>query len=99
MTGEITLKGDVLPIGGLREKLLASKRGGIYSVIVPKKNEKDVREMSEQITKDMTLYYVEKIEEVLEKILIDLPKKINAKAKSKSVRKPVKKGIKENNRT
>jgi ATP-dependent Lon protease len=71
MTGEITLKGDVLPIGGLREKLLASKRGGIYNVIVPRKNEKDVKEMSEQITKDISLYYVDNIEEVLEKILID----------------------------
>lgn len=71
MTGEITLKGDVLPIGGLREKLLASKRGGIFSVIVPKKNEKDVSEMSEQIVKDLNIHYVERIEEVLSRILID----------------------------
>jgi ATP-dependent Lon protease len=71
MTGEITLKGDVLPIGGLREKLLAAKRGGIFTVIVPKKNEKDVSEMSEQIVKDLNIFYVERIEEVLSKILID----------------------------
>ncbi len=70
MTGEITLKGDVLPIGGLREKLLASKRGGIFSVILPRKNEKDVKEMSEQITNDLTISYVERIEEVLSRVLI-----------------------------
>lgn len=70
MTGEITLKGDVLPIGGLREKLLAAKRGGIYNIILPKKNEKDVVEISEQIIKDLNIFYVERVEEVLEKILI-----------------------------
>lgn len=70
MTGEITLKGDVLPIGGLREKILAAKRGGIYSLIIPRKNEKDIKEMSEQILKDLNIFFVEKIEEVLEKILI-----------------------------
>jgi ATP-dependent Lon protease len=70
MTGEITLKGDILPIGGLREKLLAAKRGGIYNIILPKKNEKDVTEIPEQILKDLNIYYVERIEEVLEKILI-----------------------------
>ncbi len=71
MTGEITLKGDVLPIGGLREKLLASKRGGIFSIIIPRKNEKDVKEMPEQILKDLNIFYVERVEEVLEKILIE----------------------------
>jgi ATP-dependent Lon protease len=71
MTGEITLKGDVLPIGGLREKLLAAKRGGLFKVIVPKNNEKDISEMNEQILKDLTLYYVENIEEVLKIIIIE----------------------------
>ncbi len=70
MTGEITLKGDVLPIGGLREKLLAAKRGGIFNVILPKKNEKDVMEISKEITKDLNIFYVERVEEVLEKILV-----------------------------
>ncbi len=70
MTGEITLKGDILPIGGLREKLLAAKRGGIYNIILPKKNEKDVSEIPEQILKDLNIYYIERIEELLEKILI-----------------------------
>ncbi len=71
MTGEITLKGDVLPIGGLREKLLASKRGGIYSVIIPQKNQKDISEMPEQILKDLNIIYVDRVEEVLDKILIN----------------------------
>ncbi|MGC8765943.1 MAG: endopeptidase La [Brevinematia bacterium] len=70
MTGEITLKGDILPIGGLREKLLAAKRGGIFNIILPKKNEKDVSEIPEQIIKDLNIFYVERIEELLEKILI-----------------------------
>jgi ATP-dependent Lon protease len=70
MTGEITLKGDVLPIGGLREKLLAAKRGGIFNVIIPSKNEKDIKEMSSQILKDLNIMYVERVEEVLEQIII-----------------------------
>ncbi len=84
MTGEITLKGDVLPIGGLREKLLAAKRGGIF--IIPKKNEKDIKEMPEQILKDLTIFYVEKIEEVLKLILIDndADKKADDRANKKS---------------
>ena len=50
MTGEITLRGRVLPIGGLKEKLLAAKNAGMKTVIVPLKNEKDVKELSEEIT-------------------------------------------------
>lgn len=71
MTGEITLKGDVLPIGGLREKMLAAKRGGIFSIIVPRKNEKDVAEISETILSDLNIHYVERVEEVLDKILMN----------------------------
>ena len=70
MTGEVTLKGDVLPIGGLREKLLAAKRGGIFNVIIPMKNSKDISEMSPQILEDLNIVKVEHVEEVLEKILI-----------------------------
>lgn len=70
MTGEVTLKGDVLPIGGLREKLLAAKRGGIFEVIIPKRNEKDVKEISSKILERLHIHYVEKAEEVLEKILL-----------------------------
>ncbi|MCX7881847.1 MAG: endopeptidase La [Brevinematales bacterium] len=78
MTGELTLKGDVLPIGGLREKLLATKRAGIYEVIIPKQNEKDVMDIADEIKKDLTIHYVERATEVLE--LIFLPEENNKSA-------------------
>lgn len=65
MTGEITLRGRVLPIGGLKEKLLAAKNAGIKTVCVPKKNEKDVEEVSGEITKGLEIVYVETMDEVL----------------------------------
>jgi ATP-dependent Lon protease len=65
MTGEITLRGRVLPIGGLKEKLLAAKNAGITTVIVPKKNQKDVEEISSEITQGLTIVYVNTMEEVL----------------------------------
>lgn len=66
MTGEITLRGRVLPIGGLKEKLLAAKNAGISTVCVPKKNEKDVEEIQEEIKKGLKLVFVESMREVLE---------------------------------
>ena len=66
MTGEITLRGRVLPIGCLKEKLLAAKNAGIKTVCVPKKNEKDVEEVSAEITKGLEIVYVESMDEVLE---------------------------------
>ena len=66
MTGEITLRGRVLPIGGLKEKLLAAKNAGIKTVCVPKKNEKDVEEVSAEVTKGLEIVYVESMDEVLE---------------------------------
>lgn len=65
MTGEITLRGRVLPIGGLKEKLLAAKNAGIRTVCVPKKNEKDVAEISGEIKKGLEILFAEQIEEVL----------------------------------
>lgn len=66
MTGEITLRGRVLPIGGLKEKLLAAKNAGISTVCVPKKNEKDVEEIQEEIKKGLKLVFVESMRDVLE---------------------------------
>lgn len=66
MTGEITLRGRVLPIGGLKEKTLAAKNAGIKTVCVPKKNEKDIEEISVEIKKGLEIVYVEKLPEVLE---------------------------------
>lgn len=70
MTGEITLRGRVLPIGGLKEKLLAAKNAGIKKVLVPKKNEKDVEEISMEIKKGLEIVPVETMEEVLHHALV-----------------------------
>jgi len=66
MTGEITLTGKVLPIGGLKEKVLAAKLAGIRRVIIPKRNEKDIPEIPAEIRKNMTFHSVSHISEVLE---------------------------------
>ena len=65
MTGEITLRGRVLPVGGLKEKLLAAKLAGIHEVLVPAKNRPDIEELSEEITGGMELVYVSSMEEVI----------------------------------
>ena len=65
MTGEITLRGRVLPIGGLKEKTLAAKNAGIKIICVPKKNEKDMEDIAAEIKKDLEVVYVETMEEVL----------------------------------
>ena len=69
MTGEITLRGRVLPIGGLKEKLLAAKSAGIRTVLVPKENTADVEELSSEITKGLEIIPVENMDEVLETAL------------------------------
>lgn len=71
MTGEITLRGRVLPIGGLKEKILAAKNAGIKTVLVPKKNEKDIEEISAEIKKNMKIVYVETMEQVLKQALVN----------------------------
>jgi len=70
MTGEITLRGRVLPIGGLKEKLLAAKNAGIRIVLVPVKNKRDVADVSAEITRGLEIRYVETMEEVLDAALI-----------------------------
>ncbi len=72
MTGEITLRGRVLPIGGLKEKLLAARRGNIETVIIPQENEKDLKEIPSKVLKDLDIVLVEHMDEVL-KIALDLP--------------------------
>ena len=66
MTGEITLRGEVLPIGGLKEKLLAAQRGGITTVLIPSENEKDLVEIPANIKDKLDIRPVKWIEEVLE---------------------------------
>lgn len=70
MTGEITLRGRVLPIGGLKEKLLAARLAGITEVVVPRKNQPDVEELEAEITEGMKIYYADKIADVLKAALV-----------------------------
>ncbi|CAG1020865.1 endopeptidase La [Methylomonas sp. LL1] len=73
MTGEITLRGEVLPIGGLKEKLLAAHRGGIRTVVIPSENEKDLAEIPENVKSNLTIKCVRWIDEVLEIALQNMP--------------------------
>jgi ATP-dependent Lon protease len=70
MTGEITLRGRVLPIGGLTEKLLAARRGNIKHVLIPRENEADLNEIPARILKGLTVELVEHVDEVLAKALV-----------------------------
>ena len=85
MTGEITLRGRVLPIGGLKEKLLAAKTAGITTVLVPKENERDVDEISKEIKSGMEIIYVERMEEVIEHAFAKAQKKTGASKRKKGV--------------
>ena len=81
MTGEITLRGKVLPIGGLKEKLLAAHRAGLFEVILPKDNEKDVAEVPENLRNAMKLRFVDTVDQVLAIALEQpLPEAIPAEA-------------------
>jgi ATP-dependent Lon protease len=75
MTGEITLRGEVLPIGGLKEKLLAAHRGGIETVLIPKENERDLAEIPKNIQKNLDIRPVRWIDEVLQVALAEAPEK------------------------
>lgn len=81
MTGEITLRGKVLPIGGLKEKLLAAHRGGIKTVIIPKENEKDLEEIPENAKQALEIHAVETIDEVLAIALQNLPEGVEVVSK------------------
>jgi ATP-dependent Lon protease len=70
MTGEITLRGRILPIGGLKEKILAAHRGGIKKVIIPKENEKDLRDIPKTISKQIDIVMAEHMDEVLPQAMI-----------------------------
>ena len=86
MTGEITLRGQILKIGGLKEKLLAAKRGGIKNVIIPKENEPDLQEIPDQITKSLNIIPVEWIDEVISAALVEEPTPTSKKIKGQKSR-------------
>lgn len=79
MTGEITLRGEVLPIGGLKEKLLAARRGGIKTVIIPKENERDLKEVPDNIKQNLEIIAVKWIDEVLAIALEKAPQPLSDK--------------------
>jgi ATP-dependent Lon protease len=81
MTGEITLRGEVLPIGGLKEKLLAAHRGGIQTVLIPEANVKDLTEIPENIKNHLNIHPVKWIDQVLEYALERMPKPLDEEGK------------------
>ena len=72
MTGEITLRGKVLPIGGVKEKLLAAHRAGMKTIILPRENEKDLTEIPQNIQEQFSIHFVETMDEVL-KVALESP--------------------------
>ncbi|WP_018954192.1 endopeptidase La [Thioalkalivibrio sulfidiphilus] len=88
MTGEITLRGEVLPIGGLKEKLLAAHRGGITTVVIPEENEKDLVDIPKNIKSRLDIRPVRWIDQVLEIALTEMPEAAHAAAEAKRVEKP-----------
>ena len=89
MTGEISLRGKVLPIGGLKEKLLAAHRGGIKTVLIPKENVKDLEEIPENVKQNLAIHAVETIDEVLGLALENPPEGIEfVKVEAKTAKSP-----------
>jgi ATP-dependent Lon protease len=85
MTGEATLRGAVLPVGGIKEKVLAAHRAGIKRVILPDKNKKDMPDVPDEIRAEMTFYFCSRMEEVLELALgVDNLAKVKKELKAKS---------------
>jgi ATP-dependent Lon protease len=74
MTGEITLRGLVLPVGGIKEKFLAAHRAGIKRVILPERNRKDVIDIPEQPRNEIEILYVKRMDELLPLVLTEMPK-------------------------
>lgn len=102
MTGEITLRGEVLPIGGLKEKLLAARRGGIQTVLIPRENEKDLVEIPANVKKDLKIIPVQWIDEVFATALQRMPEPLEvlpSVAVEAEIGKPAKSQIKSGKRT
>jgi ATP-dependent Lon protease len=76
MTGEITLRGNVLPVGGIKEKILAAHRAGIKRVLLPERNEKDMIDVPDQAKKEMEFFYIKRMDELLPLALTEMPEKL-----------------------
>ena len=73
MTGEITLRGKVLPVGGIKEKILAAKRAGITDIILSAENRKDIEDIAEKYRTGLTFHYVETVKQVIDLAITDEP--------------------------
>jgi ATP-dependent Lon protease len=90
MTGEITLSGRVLPVGGIKEKVLAARRAGIREVILPRQNEKNVKEdLTEELRRDLTIHYVQAVDEVLLLALLPGPTTAGNRKTERRVQPPI----------
>jgi len=87
MTGEITLRGEVLPIGGLKEKLLAARRAGIAEVIIPEENRRDLKEIPKNILEDIKIHCVKWIDEVFQIALTRPPQALGGEGKTEPPKK------------
>jgi len=92
MTGELTLTGRVLPIGGLKEKILGAVRSGITEIILPKENEADLEDLPDEVAADLTFHCVEDLHSVIEIAIVDEGQKGRPKGKRVSTGSSVKGG-------
>ena len=92
MTGEITLRGNVLPVGGVKEKVLAAQRAGVKKMIMPAANKKDLYEIPKKVIRDMEFIYVEDVKEVFREAMVgpfpEAPKTGGGKARRKRIKRP-----------
>jgi ATP-dependent Lon protease len=88
MTGEITLRGQVLPIGGVKEKVLAAHRNGLRTIILPKRNQQDLDDVPEEIKKSMKFIFVESVDDVIQAALEERAKGARAKSNGNSKKRP-----------
>jgi ATP-dependent Lon protease len=84
MTGEITLRGKVLPVGGIKEKVLAARRAGITTVILPRRNESDLEDIPPEVRSEMEAIFVDTVDEVLKHALRDPVQPVSAEAAVKT---------------
>jgi ATP-dependent Lon protease len=93
MTGEITLRGRVLPVGGVKQKVLAAHRAGLRKVILPKRNEADLEDLPDEVRQEMTFVAVETIDEALHHVLPALTSKTIKPVRRKTPRQPARNGL------